>query len=66
MQDEDGRLLPDRHVGELCVRGPSIAAGYWEAPEATQAAFRGGWLHTGDLGRIDSDGYYYLIGRKQP
>src|SRR5207253_616287 len=54
IQDEDGRLLPDRHVGEICFRGPSIAAGYWENPEATRQAFRGGWLRTGDLG--------YLVG----
>jgi len=50
VQDDDGRILPDRHIGEICFRGPSVTAGYWENPEATQAAFRGGWLHTGDLG----------------
>jgi acyl-CoA synthetase (AMP-forming)/AMP-acid ligase II len=55
IQDEDGRILPDRHVGEVCFRGPSVSAGYWESPEATKAAFRGGWLRTGDLGYLVAD-----------
>ena len=50
VQDDDGRILPERHIGGICFRGPSLTAGYWENPEATQAAFRDGWLHTGDLG----------------
>ncbi|MGZ6141698.1 MAG: fatty acyl-AMP ligase [Myxococcales bacterium] len=62
IQDDDGRLLPDRHVGEICFRGPSIAAGYWENPEATREAFRGGWLHTGDLGYMAA-GEVYISGR---
>jgi fatty-acyl-CoA synthase len=55
IQDEDGRILSDRHVGEVCFRGPSVTAGYWESPEATNAAFRGGWLRTGDLGYLVGD-----------
>ena len=55
VQDDDGRILPDRHIGEICFRGPSLTAGYWENPEATQAAFRGGWLRTGDLGYLIGD-----------
>ncbi|MCA1829565.1 MAG: fatty acyl-AMP ligase [Myxococcales bacterium] len=62
IQDDDGRLLPDRHVGEICWRGPSVAAGYWENPEATRETFRGGWLHTGDLGYL-VDGEVYVSGR---
>ena len=62
VQDEDGRILPDRHVGELCFRGPSLTAGYWENPESTQTAFRGGWLRTGDLGYLVG-GEVFISGR---
>ena len=62
IQDEDGRLLPDRHVGEICFRGPSVAAGYWENPDATRETFRGGWLHTGDLGYM-VEGEVFISGR---
>jgi acyl-CoA synthetase (AMP-forming)/AMP-acid ligase II len=65
IQDEDGRLLADRHVGEICFRGPSVAAGYWENPDATRAAGMGapgGWMRTGDLGYL-VDGELYISGR---
>jgi acyl-CoA synthetase (AMP-forming)/AMP-acid ligase II len=65
VQDEDGRILPDRHVGELCLRGPSVAAGYWENPAATREAGMGspgGWLRTGDLGYL-VDGEVHISGR---
>ncbi|HZX96294.1 MAG TPA: fatty acyl-AMP ligase [Myxococcales bacterium] len=61
-QDEQGNILPDRQVGELCFRGPSVTAGYWENPEATKAAFRDGWLRTGDLGYVVG-GEVYVSGR---
>jgi fatty-acyl-CoA synthase len=65
IQDERGRLLPDRHVGEICFRGPSVTAGYWNDPETTRAAGLdrpGGWLRTGDLGYM-VDGEVYISGR---
>jgi fatty-acyl-CoA synthase len=65
IQDEDGRILPDRHVGEICFRGPSVAAGYWGNPEATRAAGMGApgsWLRTGDLGYLVG-GELYISGR---
>jgi acyl-CoA synthetase (AMP-forming)/AMP-acid ligase II len=50
-------------VGELLVRGPNVVAGYWNKPDATAATFTGGWLHTGDLARIDSEGLVYVVDR---
>ena len=51
--------------GELVVRGPNVFAGYWQAPEETNAAMAGGWLRTGDLGRIDSEGNIWITGRSK-
>ena len=60
--DEDGRQLPDRYVGRIVVRGPSVMAGYFEDPVATADTLRGGWLHTGDLGYL-ADGELFVCGR---
>jgi len=51
-------------TGEIIVRGPQLMKGYWDDPEATAQALRGGWLHTGDTGYMDEDGYLYIVGRK--
>ncbi|MGD9861725.1 MAG: class I adenylate-forming enzyme family protein [Pseudodonghicola sp.] len=61
--DEAGNPLPDNAVGELCVAGPGMLQGYHKKPEATAAAFHGKWFRTGDLGRRDARGYYFVIGR---
>ena len=63
--DADDRDVPVDEVGELVVRGPNVFAGYWGLPDATAEAFRGGWFHTGDLGRVDSEGYITLVDRKK-
>jgi long-chain acyl-CoA synthetase len=60
--DDDVALAPEA-VGEVCVRGGAVMLGYWERPEETQATLRNGWLHTGDLGRMDRHGYLYLLDR---
>jgi long-chain acyl-CoA synthetase len=59
------RELPTGEVGEICVRSPGLMLGYWNAPEATAAALRDGWLHTGDIGRIDGRGYVTVTDRKK-
>jgi acyl-CoA synthetase (AMP-forming)/AMP-acid ligase II len=56
---------PSTGVGELLVRGPNVVQGYWNKPEATAETFVGGWLHTGDLARIDGDGLLYIVDRKK-
>ena len=63
--DADGAALPVGSVGEVLVRGDSVMAGYWGNPEATAAALRGGWLFTGDIGRLDADGFLTLLDRSK-
>lgn len=62
--DDDDRFLPAGEVGEIVCRGPQLMSHYWNRPEATEKAFRNGWLHTGDVGRMDEDGFYYILDRK--
>jgi fatty-acyl-CoA synthase len=62
--DDLGKRLGDRHIGELCVRGPSVASGYYLDPEATERTFGGGWLKTGDYGYV-VNGNVYITGRKK-
>jgi long-chain acyl-CoA synthetase len=59
------RIDGDGDVGEICVRSRSVMLGYWQAPELTAEAIRDGWLHTGDLGYLDDDGYLYVVDRKK-
>jgi len=51
--------------GELCVRGPQVMKGYWGKPEETASVLRDGWLHTGDIATMDSDGYFAIVDRKK-
>jgi acyl-CoA synthetase (AMP-forming)/AMP-acid ligase II len=62
--DAEGRPLPVGEIGEICCRGPAVFAGYHDNPEATAKALRGGWFHTGDLGRLDARGLLYITGRE--
>jgi acyl-CoA synthetase (AMP-forming)/AMP-acid ligase II len=62
---EGGQDAEPGRVGELLLRGAAVARGYWEDPEATRQAFGGGWLRTGDLARVDEDGYLWLMDRKK-
>ncbi|MGD9998495.1 MAG: class I adenylate-forming enzyme family protein [Ilumatobacteraceae bacterium] len=61
--DADGNELPPGTVGEIAIKGPEVMAGYWRNPEATAATLRDGWCHTGDLGTMDADGYFYVVDR---
>jgi acyl-CoA synthetase (AMP-forming)/AMP-acid ligase II len=59
------RELPVGEDGEIVVRGPQVMLGYWKAPEETARVLRNGWLHTGDIGHVDTDGYTYIVDRKK-
>ncbi len=61
--DDKGRDVPAGAAGELWIRGPNVVAGYWNNPEGTARAFTDGWYHTGDICRMDADGFVYLLDR---
>ena len=61
--DEDDRPVPPGELGEILVGGPQIMIGYWNRPAESRDALRNGWLHTGDIGRLDDDGYLYVVDR---
>jgi long-chain acyl-CoA synthetase len=57
--------LPPGELGEIVIKGPNIVPGYWQRPDETAHAIRDGWLFTGDVGKMDSDGWFYLVDRKK-
>ncbi|MCF8034078.1 MAG: long-chain-fatty-acid--CoA ligase [Desulfarculaceae bacterium] len=63
--DDQDQELPAGAVGELLIKGPMVVQGYWNKPEATEAALKEGWLHTGDFARIDPEGFVYIADRKK-
>ncbi len=63
VNQETGAPVPPGEVGEIVVKGPNIMQGYWKHEEETKATFRNGWMRTGDLGRMDEDGYFYMVER---
>jgi len=65
VQDDDDRRLAVGEIGELCVKGPNVMVGYYRNPEETARTVRGGWLHTGDMGRLDADGFLFIVERKK-
>jgi long-chain acyl-CoA synthetase len=63
--DDADRAVPTGELGEVCVRGPNVMLGYHGLPDETATTLRGGWLHTGDMGRLDEDGFLYIVERKK-
>jgi fatty-acyl-CoA synthase len=63
--DDEGQAVPDGTPAELCIQGPSVMQGYWKQPELTAATLAGGWLHTGDVGIRDEEGFFYVVDRKK-
>ena len=61
--DDDGNTLPQGEKGEIVVRGENVMLGYWKNEKTTQETLKNGWLHTGDMGYMDSDGFLYVLGR---
>ncbi|MCR6111586.1 AMP-binding protein [Bacillus sp. A301a_S52] len=62
---ETGEVAKPKEIGELVIKGPQVMKGYWKRPEETQAAFRGEWFLTGDMGYMDEDGFFYIVDRKK-
>jgi long-chain acyl-CoA synthetase len=65
IRDDQGNELPIGEIGEICVRGPQVMRGYWQRPEETAQVMLGDWLRTGDIGRMDSEGFVYIEDRKK-
>ena len=63
--DENGNELPQGDVGELCVKGPGVMTCYYNDPQATAETIKDGWLYTGDMAKMDEDGFYFLVDRKK-
>jgi long-chain acyl-CoA synthetase len=63
--DEDDSEVAQGEVGEIVIRGHNIMKGYWQRPDATEEAMRGGWFHSGDMARVDEDGYFFIVDRKK-
>jgi len=63
--DDLGNDIPPGEVGEIVIRGNNIMKGYWQRPEETAAAIPDGWFRSGDMGRIDEDGYFAIVDRKK-
>jgi long-chain acyl-CoA synthetase len=63
--DDDGKDVPQGEVGEIVIRGHNVMKGYWEKPDATAETLIDGWLHTGDMAKIDEDGYFFIVDRKK-
>ncbi len=63
--DEDDNEVAQGEVGEIVIRGHNVMKGYWQRPDSTAEAMRGGWFHSGDMAKVDEEGYFYIVDRKK-
>ncbi len=63
--DDEGNEVPQGEVGEIAIRGHNVMKGYWQREDATAEVMRDGWFHTGDMARVDEDGYFFIVDRKK-
>jgi long-chain acyl-CoA synthetase len=63
--DEDGNDVEQGEVGEIAIKGPNVMKGYWRKDDATAEAIKDGWFHTGDMAKVDDEGYYFIVDRKK-
>jgi long-chain acyl-CoA synthetase len=63
--DDDGNEVPTGEVGEVIIQGPNVMKGYWNRPEATAEVMKDGWFYSGDIGKVDEEGYFFIVDRKK-
>jgi long-chain acyl-CoA synthetase len=63
--DDDGNDVPQGEIGEIVIKGHNIMKGYWKRPDANKDAIKDGWFHSGDMGKVDEDGYFFIVDRKK-
>jgi long-chain acyl-CoA synthetase len=63
--DEDGKEVEQGEVGEIAIKGHNVMKGYWNRPDATEESIKDGWFHSGDMGKVDEDGYFFIVDRKK-
>jgi long-chain acyl-CoA synthetase len=63
--DDDGNEVPPGEIGEIVIKGHNVMKGYWNRPEATEETIKDGWFHSGDMARVDEDGYFFIVDRKK-
>jgi long-chain acyl-CoA synthetase len=63
--DEDGNEVAQGEVGEIVIKGHNVMKGYWNQPDATKESIKDGWFYTGDMGKVDEDGYFFIVDRKK-
>src|SRR5207253_4094735 len=63
--DDDGNDVEQGEVGEIVIKGPNVMKGYWNRDDATREVMDDGWFHTGDMAKVDEDGYFFIVDRKK-